>query len=277
MTTGEHSGTRGVTRLLDVVNRLRGEGGCPWDREQTLESLKRYLIEESYEVLDAVDSGDPAKHKEELGDVLLQVALHARIRQEQGAFTFDDVADALADKLIRRHPHVFADVKVEDSGQVLRNWEVIKAGEREQNGGGSALDGVPRHLPALQKAAQVQSRAARAGFDWEHVRDVAAKVDEELAELREAMAHGDAARITEEVGDVLFSVVNLCRFLHVHPEEALEKTTARFAARFREVERSVAEQGRRIKDCSSAELDACWEAAKAKAAATADRPSNSAR
>jgi len=255
---------RGIARLLAVVERLRGAGGCPWDREQTLQSLKRYAIEESYELLDAVDSGDPERHREELGDVLLQVALHAQIRKEEGRFTFDDVAAALADKLIRRHPHVFGAVKAETSREVLQNWEAIKAGEKQ--GGPSALEGIPRHLPALQKAERVQSRAARLGFDWPDARGALDKIGEETEELREAIRREASEQIAEEIGDLLFSIVNVCRFLHVHPEEALERTTAKFIARFREVERRAAEQGRQLKDCTLAEMDAWWEAAKGQAA-----------
>jgi tetrapyrrole methylase family protein/MazG family protein len=251
----------GIARLLAVVRRLRSTDGCPWDREQTLASLKRHLIEESYEVLDAVDSGDPARHREELGDVLLQLVLQAQIRSEEGHFTFDEVAEALAEKLIRRHPHVFGDVRVADSEAVLRNWEQLKAAERE-DGEASLFDGVPRHLPALQKAERVQSRAARVGFDWERVDGVLAKLEEEIAELKAALADSDDARTAEELGDLLFSIVNLCRFCRVHAEEVLDGTTAKFMERFRDVERQLREQGRRLSECSPAELEACWETAK---------------
>jgi len=246
----------GVARLLDVVGRLRAPDGCPWDREQTLQSLKRYVIEESYELIDAVDSNNPERHKEELGDVLLQVALHARIRQEEGHFTFDDVAAALAEKLIRRHPHVFGEAKARNAAEVLGHWEAIKAGEKQ--GGRPLLEGIPRHLPALQKAERVQTRAARVGFDWPDAQGVLEKIGEEAAELKEAMRKNDPEHLTEELGDLLFSLVNLSRFLHVHPEEALDKTTAKFMARFREIERRVREQGCELKDCTPAELDGFW-------------------
>jgi len=250
-----------VPRLLEVIARLRGEGGCPWDREQTLVTLKRYLIEESYELLDAIESGDPARHCEELGDVLLQVVLQAQIRKEEGAFSFQDVAAALTDKLIRRHPHVFGDVKVSSSAEVLRNWDQIKSAEKKVDEA-ALLGGLPRHLPALQKAERVQSRVARVGFDWEKVQDVVTKVEEELREVKDELAGTDRARLAEELGDLLFSVVNLCRFVAIHPEDALAKTTAKFSARFGEVERRVRQQGRQLKDCSLAELDALWEQTK---------------
>ncbi|NQU40889.1 MAG: nucleoside triphosphate pyrophosphohydrolase [Lentisphaerae bacterium] len=250
---------RGIDRLLGVVDHLRGEGGCPWDREQTLETLKPYLIEECYEVLDALDEGDPQHHAEELGDVLLQVALHARIRSEEQAFTFDDVAHGIADKLIHRHPHVFGDVKVADTQEVLANWEKLKADEK---GGQSILAGIPRHLPALQKAQRLQSRAARVGFDWADIRDVLAKIDEELAETREAMQGADPDHVAEELGDLLFSVVNLARFVNVNAEEALRQTCDKFIRRFKGVEARVTESGRTLQECDLAEMDAHWNAIK---------------
>jgi MazG family protein len=250
----------GLARLLEVVSRLREPGGCPWDREQTLQSLKRYVIEESYELLDAVDANDPERHKEELGDVLLQVALQARIRQEEGRFTFDDVAGALADKLIRRHPHVFGGAKAETSAEVLKHWETIKAGEKE--GGRPLLAGIPRHLPALQKAERIQARAARVGFDWPDAQRVLDKIAEEAAELRESVAQKAPENVREELGDLLFSIVNLSRFLQVHPEEALDEANAKFMSRFARMEERVKEQNRALKDCSPTELDMLWNEAK---------------
>ncbi len=250
---------RGIDRLLQVVDRLRGEGGCPWDREQTLETLKPYLVEECYEVLDALDDGDPDHHAEELGDVLLQIALHARIRSEESAFTFDDVAHRIADKLIHRHPHVFGDVQVADSREVLANWEQLKAEEKR---GRSILAGIPRHLPALQKAQRLQGRAARVGFDWAEVTDVLAKIDEELAETREAIQAADPDHVAEELGDLLFAVVNLARFVDVNAEEALRKTCDKFIRRFRGVESRVRESGQALQDCGLETLDAHWNAVK---------------
>ncbi|MDD4870836.1 MAG: nucleoside triphosphate pyrophosphohydrolase [Kiritimatiellae bacterium] len=252
---------RGIERLIDVVSRLRGEGGCPWDREQTLDSLKQYLIEESYEVLDAIDSGDLERHKEELGDVLLQVVLHSQIRMEKREFDFNDVAERICDKLVKRHPHVFGNVKVSDSKEVLANWEVIKSSEK--NGGkGSVLEGIPRHLPALQKAQRVQSRAARFGFDWAVIDDVVNKVTEEFTETKEAIISGQTDRMKEEVGDLLFAVVNLCRFKGIIAEHALEGTISKFTRRFQEIENRVRAAGKELKDCSLAELDAHWETIK---------------
>ncbi len=260
---------KGIDRLLDVVARLRGEGGCPWDREQTLVSLKQYLIEESYEVLDAVDSGDLARHKEELGDVLLQVVLHSQIRNEKSEFDFNDVANAISEKLISRHPHVFGDITVKDSSEVLANWEVIKSREKK-GGSGSVLDGIPRHMPALQKAQRIQSRVARFGFDWQRIEEVVKKVEEELAETKAAIAENNTGRIEDEVGDLLFAVVNLCRFRDILAEHALESTIFKFTRRFQEVERRIREDGKELKACTPAELDACWEAVK-----DAERPRSS--
>jgi tetrapyrrole methylase family protein/MazG family protein len=201
---------------------------------------------------------------EELGDVLLQVVLHARILEEQEEGSFAAVAETLSDKLVRRHPHVFGDVKVSGSGEVLSNWEAIKAGEKERAGerASSLLDGIPRSLPALQRAERVQSRVARVGFDWENVADVVDKIREELAETVEAMTSGDQDHFREETGDLLFSVVNLARYRKVNAEEALHETIAKFTRRFREVERRLSGQGRALSDCTIREMDATWEAIK---------------
>jgi tetrapyrrole methylase family protein/MazG family protein len=254
---------RPIDRLLDIMRRLRSDTGCPWDRKQTLGSLKKYLIEESYETLDAIDSGDRNKLKEELGDVLLQVVFQAQLCAEEGAFSFDDVASTICDKLIRRHPHVFGEVSVDSAEEVLRNWDAIKREERgAESGPGSVVDGVPRHLPALQKADQVQTRAARVGFDWDHPDPVMNKLDEEIRELKEALAGSDAAAIRDELGDVLFTVVNLSRFIACDAEEALNQTTAKFIRRFRAVEQAAHAANRPLTDCSLAELDAFWGEAK---------------
>jgi tetrapyrrole methylase family protein / MazG family protein len=255
--------TAGITRLLEVVDRLRGEDGCPWDRAQTLETLKPHLIEECYEVLDAVDAGDPETHAEELGDVLLHIALHSRIRAEEGAFDFNAVAHRIADKLIRRHPHVFGKTRVADTEQVLANWEAIKATEHGEDTPRSALAGVPRHLPALQRAQRIQVRAARVGFDWERAADVLAKVREETAECAAAQAAGDTAALEDELGDLLFAVVNMARFAGIDAEGALRNTADRFSRRFRHIEARVRAQGKALSDCSLSELDGYWDEAKA--------------
>jgi tetrapyrrole methylase family protein/MazG family protein len=245
------------------MRRLRSpDGGCPWDREQTLDTLKAFLIEECYEVLDAIDSGDPQRHKEELGDLLLQVVFQAQLRDEAGVFSFDDVAAALAEKLVRRHPHVFEGVPVEGSRDVLTRWEAIKSGEKPA-ARRSVVDGVPRHLPALMKAHQVQSRAARVGFDWTAVHDVLTKIEEELGEVKAAIEGGDRERVREEIGDLLFSVVNLSRFQKLDAEELLAATVERFARRFREIERRLHAQGRKLVDCTLADMDRIWDEVKA--------------
>lgn len=265
--------TTSINRLLDIVAALRGEGGCPWDCEQTLESVKQYLVEECYEVIDAIDSGDAAKHREELGDLLLHVVFHAQIRKEQGSFSFDDVVDHLCAKLVRRHPHVFGDMQVSGADEVLRNWEAIKASERQSVNDDleapgdprSAVDGVPRHLPALYKAHQVQERAARVGFDWTEVGDVMAKVEEELQEVKKVLPHGNQhGRIKEEIGDLLFATVNLSRFQGVNAEEALNGSVDKFVRRFQEIEKSACADGRALSQCTLAEMDARWNAVKEK-------------
>lgn len=253
----------GVKRLYEVMKQLRAPGGCPWDREQTLQTLKPCLLEETYELLEAMGGEDLALHVEELGDVLLQVVFQCAIREEEGRFTFDDVARALTDKLVRRHPHVFGDVDAATSGQVLRNWEAIKQTEKGKAADRSAIDGVPAVLPALLKAQRIQSKASRVGFDWKDASGALEKIEEELAELKEAIAVGDKGHIEEEMGDLLFAAVNTCRFIDVDAENALEGTSKKFARRFREVERRIREQGRALKECTLAEMDAVWDAVKA--------------
>ena len=252
----------GMKKLYDVMKRLRAPGGCPWDREQTLQTLKPCLLEETYELLEAMDGADCALHVEELGDVLLQVVFQCAIREEEGVFTLDDVAAALADKLIRRHPHVFGEVTVGSSGEVLRNWEAIKHTEKGKKADRSVLDGVPAALPALLKAQRIQSKASRAGFDWKDASGATDKIAEELAELKASVAANDALSVRDEMGDLLFSLVNYCCFLDVDAESALEGANKKFARRFREVERRVREQGKTLNACSLAEMDALWDAIK---------------
>jgi tetrapyrrole methylase family protein/MazG family protein len=253
----------GVKRLYAVMKRLRGPGGCPWDREQTLQTLKPCLLEEAYELLEAMDGQDLALHIEELGDVLLQVVFQCAIREEEGLFTLDDVAGTLSDKLVRRHPHVFGDAEAATSGQVLRNWEAIKQTEKGKPPDRSVIDGVPATLPALLKAQRVQAKASRVGFDWKDSSGALGKVEEELGELKEAVAAGGKAHIEEEMGDLFFAMVNTCRFIDVDAEGALEGATRKFARRFRTVECRIREQGRTLKDCTLAEMDAVWDAVKA--------------
>jgi tetrapyrrole methylase family protein / MazG family protein len=250
-----------VNRLLNIVSRLRGPDGCPWDREQTLNSLKQYLIEETYEVIEAVESDDPGRHAEELGDVLLQIVMQAHIRTEQKQFTFDDVVNSICEKLIRRHPHVFGDVKVSGSKEVLRNWEIIKSGEKK-TAKKSVVEGIPRGLPALQRAQRVQSRAARVGFDWTELKDVVSKVEEELAEMKAAISEGDPASIKRETGDLLFAIVNLSRFQNMSAEECLDAAISKFITRFQRVEQRIHAEGRTFADCTLADMDVHWEAVK---------------
>jgi len=251
----------GMVRLLEVMARLRGPAGCPWDREQTLETLKPCLLEETHELLEAMEEETPGPHLEELGDVLLQVVFQSCIRQERGDFTLDDVAHALCDKLILRHPHVFGDVAVSGSADVLRNWEAIKRVEKSERE--SALDGVPRSLPALLRAQRMQAKASRAGFDWPDASGALAKIAEEADELRQAADAGaDAEAIRREAGDLLFSAVNLCRFLQVDAEQALQACSDRFARRFRHVEARAKADGLDMKDTPLDVLDRHWEEAK---------------
>jgi len=264
------SAMSGIERLHDIMVRLRDpETGCPWDREQTLESLKPCVLEETYELLAAMDRPeDKANHIEELGDVLLQVMFQSVMAEQEGRFTFDDVANAISDKLVHRHPHVFGNVDAKDSATVLRNWEQIKQLEHKKESRHSALDGVPPALPALLKAQRTQEKAARVGFDWKDAAGPMEKIREETAELAEAIAArpskrpADSDRVKEELGDLLFSVCNLARHLGVDAESALEGTSAKFARRFRAVEAAAKASGHNLKDMTLAEMDELWDMAK---------------
>ena len=245
------------------MERLRGPGGCPWDREQTLRTLRPYVLEETYEVLEAIDAEDVRGHCEELGDLLLQIVFQARLRDEEGAFGFAEVANAISDKLVSRHPHVFGDVQVADAEAVLKQWAALKREEKRARGGGeSVLEGVPREMPALARADRLTEKASRIGFDWPDAAGARAKVDEELRELDEATARGDRAAIEHELGDVLFALANLSRKLDVPPEEALRGTIGRFVARFGHVERELARRGVPHGEATLAEMDALWDQAK---------------
>jgi MazG family protein len=251
--------------LVGIMARLRGENGCPWDRQQTHESIKPYFVEETYEVLEAIDEGDARKLCEELGDVMLQVVFHARMAEEAALFGIEDVLKSITEKLVRRHPHVFGDVQADTAQEVLFNWEQIKKTERKRAAGrASILDGVPRELPALLRAHRLQEKASRVGFDWTEAREVVKKVEEELAELRAAMESEQPDRMEAELGDVLFSLVNLGRFVAVNPEEALRKTIARFIARFQYIEEELAHQGKTPGQVTLTEMDALWAEAKSK-------------
>ena len=258
----------GIERLHSIMTRLRDpEKGCPWDKVQTLETLKPCVLEETYELLAAMDRPqDVSNHVEELGDVLLQVMFQCVMAEQEGRFSFDDVANAISDKLVRRHPHVFGDVVANDPATVLKNWEQIKQQEHRKETRHSALDGVPAALPALLKAQRTQEKAARVGFDWKDAAGPLDKIREELGELQEAVqASGDTSRdlhVKEELGDLLFAVTNLARHLKCDAESAVEGTTAKFARRFRAVEAAAKAQGRDLKSMTLTEMDALWEAAK---------------
>lgn len=245
-----------VQDLVDIVKVLRAPGGCQWDAQQTHESIRRNFLEEAYEVAEAIDQQSTEHLQEELGDVLLQVVFHTSIEEEEGRFNLDDVANGVCQKLIFRHPHVFGDVTVSSTGEILANWEELKKKEKGQATQADAVDAVARSLPALWRAEKVQKKAAKVGFDWDSVDGAVDKLSEELGEVKQAIAgHGDPA---EELGDLLFAAVNVARFLKVDPEDALQAACDKFAARFRRVEEAVTAQGKQMEDMSLTELDDIW-------------------
>lgn len=250
-----------MTRLLDIMARLRDPvAGCPWDKEQNFRTIAPYTIEEAYEVAEACEAGDPAALKDELGDLLFQTVFHARMAEEAGLFRFADVAKAISDKMIRRHPHVFGDVKVDGAAAQTVAWEETKAKERAAGGAASVLDGVGVALPALTRAEKLQKRAARVGFDWQDAAPVFAKIDEELDELRDEIeGKAKQARIEDEFGDLLFAVVNLARHLRIDPEQALRGASRKFEHRFRAMEATAAP----LEGKSLDELEAAWQSVKA--------------
>ncbi|HKN60120.1 MAG TPA: nucleoside triphosphate pyrophosphohydrolase [Candidatus Acidoferrales bacterium] len=274
------------TKLVALQARLRGAGGCPWDREQTHESLRKFLIEETYEVLDAMDSGDPHKFSSELGDLLLQVVFHSILAEETGGFTMSDVVESVHTKMVRRHPHVFGTVKAKTSADVLKNWEQLKAGERAGDEkaeasplAASVLDGVPRSLPGLLEAYQLTRRASHVGFDWDSLAGILEKLDEEKLELQSLLAASPGgrknaraeppatpgARLEEETGDLIFAGVNIARFLGIDPEIALKKANRKFEKRFRWMESEAAREGTRFADLPRARMEELWNEAKVKA------------
>jgi len=252
-------------RFVELIARLRAPGGCPWDREQTHESVKPMTIEEAYEVAHAIEEGDDEELAGELGDLLLQVVFHASIAEERGAFRLKQVIDRVCDKMVRRHPHVFADDDAATSGDVLRNWEAIKAQERAASGKDdqSMLDSVHKGLPAVMEAFQMTTKVARVGFDWKEATGALAKLDEEVLELREAVAgKTDAGKVAEEVGDLLFTAVNVARLTGVDPESALKSANRKFRRRFRHVEQRLGADGRKPADSTLEEMDRLWDEAK---------------
>jgi len=249
-------------RLVDVVAMLRSDNGCPWDLAQTHESLKADLIEEAYELIEAIDAKVPKKICDELGDLLMQVMLHSQIATDRNEFSVDEVIENLTEKLVRRHPHVFGSVVATDENEVLESWEEIKRGEEGNKDRKSSLDGIPHSLPSLQRAEKIQKRASRAGFDWDQTEDVLPKLQEEIDEIEESIRNDDITEIEMEIGDLLFSVVNLCRFLNVQPEEALRKSTRKFVDRFQRMETALERTNKKFKDYDLSTLDQIWEQVK---------------
>jgi len=257
--------------LVAVMAKLRAPGGCPWDHEQTYQSLSQYLLEEAYETFDAIQeadaTGDTTNLREELGDLLLQVVFHSTIGAERGDFTINDVAAGVTQKLVLRHPHVFGDKKLDNAQDVLENWDQLKADERKASGkkektDGSILDDVPVHFPGLLEGLKLSKKAAKTGFDWENAEQIFEKLDEEIAELRQAMSSGNGDDVAEEIGDLLFVIVNLARHLDVEPETALKKTNRKFRERFWFIEEQLTLAGRTFEDADLAEMDELWNQAK---------------
>lgn len=250
-------------KLVELVDILRGPHGCPWDKEQTRESLKSMLVEEAYEVLEALDGDDADELCEELGDLLFQVLFHSRIAKENGEFDMDDVCRRLYEKMVRRHPHIFGEESYQDARELLRNWEDIKAAEKAAAGRKSSrkslLDGIPGQLPALYGAYQISSKAARVGFDWDNIEGIRDKFLEEFQELQEALAQGDEQKVKDEVGDLLFAALNISRHLQIDPETALSRANRKFTGRFKAMERHFTEKGQPLKDVPLEEMEAFWQ------------------
>lgn len=253
---------RSFDDLVKLMTTLRGPNGCPWDRKQTLPDLKPYVVEESYEVVDAIDRDDRAALLEEIGDFLLQAVFITEVTREEGSFDIYDSITAIHDKLVRRHPHVFGDVEAKDAEQVLVNWEKLKNEERKAENKG-VLSGVPQALPALLRAGRLTEKAARVGFDWRRTEDVFEKLDEELGELHEAIGTGDKSKMHDELGDLLFTIANIARKLEVNAEEALQSSNRKFTRRFEAMESRVHGSGRNLDQLSLEEMDASWDEAKA--------------
>jgi tetrapyrrole methylase family protein/MazG family protein len=252
---------KGFADLVAIMARLRGKDGCPWDRRQSKEDLKPFLIEETYEILEALDRGDDEGLQEELGDLLFHIIFMARIAEEEGAFNINDVIRGIAEKMRHRHPHVFGGLEVSNTHEVEVNWAKLKAAEKPR---GSLMEGLPRHLPALMRALRLTQRAAQVGFDWEDADQVWAKLEEELKEFQEALREERKEALREELGDILFTLVNLARFIGVDPEDALRRVTNKFTQRFTYIEQRLQEQGKTPQEVSLAEMDTLWEESKGK-------------
>jgi tetrapyrrole methylase family protein/MazG family protein len=252
-----------IFKLLDVLSTLRSDKGCPWDREQTHSSLKRFLVEECAELLDAIDDGDDDHIREELGDVLLHIVFHSNIAEQEGRFTFDDVAKSITEKMIRRHPHVFADAKADNPDEVLEIWRGVKRKEKPSEREESILDRVPRHMPALARADELQKRAAKVGFDWSGQKQIVEKIEEELAELKSAVESGDDTAIDDEIGDLIFATANLARFRkRASSEEILAQANTKFIRRFQHIERGIREKGETLEEATIEEMERLWNEAK---------------
>jgi nucleoside triphosphate diphosphatase len=250
--------------VVTIIRRLRSPGGCPWDNEQTLQTLRKYLLEEVYEALDAIDNEQYDGICEELGDVLWETLFVARIAEQDGHFTIDDVVQGLGEKMVRRHPHIFGEEKLTDSDQVLKQWAQIKLEEGKTTRMGKILEGIPDSLPALLRAHRVSERVAKIGFDWENSGQVMEKFDEELTEFREAVDTGDSDRIEDELGDLLFTLINVARHMDLSAEDALRRTTGKFTTRFSQIERVLADRGETFEGKPIEELESLWQAAKKK-------------
>ena len=251
-----------LDELITIMSALRGENGCPWDKEQTRESLKPFIVEEAYEVLEAIDEKKPEAIREELGDLLFQIVFQCQIAKELGEFDMPDIIKKIGEKMIARHPHVFGNAEYKTSEEVLVHWEAQKKREGKQRE--SVLDGVPKTLPSLLRAHRIQDRASRVGFDWDKVEDVLLKLEEELEEFRLALKAKRQEEIEDELGDIFFVLVNISRFVGINPEDALRKTISKFISRFRYIEMAASEQGKNLSDMTLAEMDALWDEAKKK-------------
>jgi tetrapyrrole methylase family protein/MazG family protein len=249
-------------KLTEIVDTLMSENGCPWDKVQTRESLKPFLVEEVYETLEALDRNNPEEIKDELGDLLYQILFHAKISENRGEFNIQDVVQCISEKMVRRHPHVFQEGKLETPDEVVTQWEEIKKQEKISANRKSALDGVPKHLPGLLRAQKLQKKAAKQGFDWDEITSVFDKLDEEVAEFKEAILSGKETNIQAELGDILFVLVNIAKFKKIDAEEALRTTNNKFIQRFQYIEQQVAKQGKELKDTPLIELEQYWQEAK---------------
>jgi tetrapyrrole methylase family protein/MazG family protein len=251
-----------IQELLKIMEKLRGGKGCPWDKEQTRDSLKPYIIEEAYELFEAIEENDPEKIKEELGDLLFQIVFQCQIAKEKDEFEMSDVIETIGQKMVARHPHVFGDAECRTPEEVMQQWEVLKKQEGKHRE--SILEGVPKAMSSLLRAHRLQKRAAQVGFDWEKIEDVLTKVDEEMDELKDALKTKTRSEMEDELGDIFFMLVNLSRFISVNPEDALRKTISKFIHRFRYIEMKAAEQGRKLSEMTLVEMDRLWDEAKEK-------------